>query len=107
MKKYYKVIKNEKVIDVLDQLIFLKYQPKHNIMVQCEESEAQAILSSDSKYIWHEESLYKIPVDGYDTVHVEEIDQYSYRQLKMLNMSDPQSIIDDYTLFLIESGVLQ
>ena len=103
---YYKVMKNNKVIDVLDRLIFLKYQPKHNIMVFCDESEAQAILSSDQNSIWHEVSMYKIPVSGYDTVRLEEIDNYEYRQLKMLNMKTPEEIIDSYTILLLESEVL-
>ena len=54
---YYKVLKNNKVIDVLDKLVFLKYQPKHKIMVLCDENDAQAILSSDKNTIWHEETL--------------------------------------------------
>ena len=103
---YYKVMKNNKVIDVLDRLIFLKYQPKHNIMVFCDESEAQGILSSDQNSIWHEVSMYKIPVSGYDTVRLEEIDNYEYRQLKMLNMKTPEEIIDSYTILLLESEVL-
>ncbi len=103
---YYKVIKDNRVIDVLDQLIYLKYQPKHNIMVLCNENEAQAILSSDKNTIWHEKSLYKIPVDGYDTVSLEEIDKYEYKQLKVLNMQSPQEIIDEFVLLLVSEEVL-
>ena len=55
---YYKVIKNNKVIDVLDRLVYLKYQKKHNRMVLCNKSEAQAFFSSDRKNIWHTETLY-------------------------------------------------
>lgn len=103
---YYKVIKDGKVIDVLDHLSFVKYQPKHKIMIACSESEAQAIISSDGEYIWHVGGLYNIPTDGYDTVKLEEIDEYEYRQLKVLNMKDPQSIVDEYTLLLLEEGIL-
>ena len=103
---YYKVIKNNRVIDVLDKLIYLKYQPKHKVMVLCNEDSAQAILSSDSNTIWHEKTLYKIPVNGYDTVTVEEIDEYEYKQLKVLNGSSPEEIIDKYTALLLEMGVL-
>lgn len=106
MKKYYKVIKNNKVIDVLDQLVFLKYQKKHGIMIQCDINEAQAILSSDARYIWHEETLYKIPVDGYDTVRIEEIDKYEYDKLKMLNCKTAEEILDSFVLSLLEGGVL-
>ena len=89
---YYKVMKNNKVIDVLDMLIYLKYQPKHNVMILCDENEAQAILSSDRKSIWHETSLYKIPVDGYDTVTVEEItDNRISRVVVKLDDENPES----------------
>ena len=80
---YYKVIKNNKVIDVLDQLIYLKYQPKHKTMVLCDENDAQAILSSDKNTIWHEKTLYKIPVSGYEEVSVEEIDENEFKQLRV------------------------
>lgn len=103
---YYKVIYNNRVIDVLDYLVFLKYQPKHKIMIQCPESEAQGILSSDKNTIWHEISMYKIPVDGYDTVQLVEIDKYEYEQLKRLNGLTPEEIIDNYTLSLIEGGII-
>lgn len=103
---YYKVIKNNKVIDVLDKLIFLKYQSKHDIMIVCESNEAQAILSSDSITIWHEETLNEIPVDRYGTVKIEEIDEHEYRQFKALSLCSVQEILEDYTMQLIETGVL-
>ena len=103
---YYKVIKNNKVIDVLDNLIYLKYQPKHKTMVLSDENEAQAILSSDKNTIWHEVTLYNIPVEGYDTVEIFPIDEYEYKQLKVLNMRSPESIIDEYNLLLLEMGVI-
>ena len=104
--KYYKVIKDNKVIDVLDQLIYIKWQSKHNIPVLCDINEAQAILSSDKNTIWHEDTLYKLPVDGYDTVRIEEIDQYEYSQLKMLGMKTPEEIIDAFMLSLVEEGII-
>lgn len=103
---FYKVIKENKTIDVLDELVYLKYQAKHKRMQFCDESEAQAIFSSDRKTIWHEESLYNIPVDGYDTVRIEPIDIYEYKQLKILNGKTPEEIIDAFVLSLIEEGVL-
>lgn len=103
---YYKVIKDNKVIDVLDNLIFLKYQKKHNRMMLSNEEEAQAILSSDGNHIWHEKSLHKIPVDGYDTIELEEIDIYEYEKLKRLNCKSIEEILDEYTLSLIEGGIL-
>ena len=103
---YYKVLKDDKVIDVLDHLVFVKYQQKHGIMLVCDKSEAQAIVSSDGDYIWHIDWLLKIPVDGYDTVELVEIDEYEYRQLRVLNLKTPEEIIDEYTLLLLEDNVL-
>ena len=103
---YYKVLKNNKVIDVLDNLIYLKWEPKHKIMVLSDENDAQAILSSDKNTIWHERTLYKVPVNGFDTVDVEEINEYEYKQLKMLNLSTPEEIIDSFVLSLLENNVI-
>ena len=103
---YYKVLKDNKVIDVLDRLVFVKYQKKHGIMLLCDKSEAQAIVSSDGSCFWHVKWLYKIPIDGYDTVELIEIDEYEYKQLKVLNMKTPQEIIDEFVLSLLEGGVL-
>ena len=103
---YYKVMKNNRVIDVLDDLIYLKWQPKHKIMVITNEDEAQAILSSDRNTIWHESTLYEVPVDGYDTVDIVEVNEYEYKQLKILNGKTPEEIIDEFMLSLLEGGIL-
>lgn len=103
---FYKVVKNDKVIDVLDQLIYLKWEPKHKIMVLCSEDEAQAILSSGEDDIWHERTLYKVPVEGFDCVDVLPIDEYEYKKLKMLNLSTPQEIIDSFVLSLLEDKII-
>lgn len=103
---YYKVIKDNKIIDVLDRLVFVKYQQKHNIMIVCDESNAQAIVSSNGQYIWHVRGMYRVPVDGYDTVELVEIDKYEYDQLNMLNWRTPEEIIDQFVLSLLEGGVL-
>jgi hypothetical protein len=105
---YYKVMKNNKVIDVLDNLIYLKWQPKHKTMILCDEDDAQAILSSDNNTIWHEQSLYEIPTDKpeFDTVELVEIDKYEYKQLKMLNGKTAEEIADEIILSLLENGII-
>lgn len=105
---FYKVIMNNKVIDVLDNLIYLKWEPKHKIMVLCCIDEAQAILSSDKNTIWHERTLYRIPVEEqkYETVDLVEISENEFKQLRVLNMKSPEQIIDEYNLLLLEMGVI-
>lgn len=103
---FYKVIKDNKVIDVLDKLVYLRYQEKHNRMVLCDKSKAQAFFSSDRKNIWHTETLYRLPIDKYEEVELVPIDEYEYKQLKMLNGKSLTEILDEYTLLLIEEGII-
>lgn len=104
--QYYKVIKDGKIIDVLDRIRYVKYNLKHKRMFNAPIAEAEAILSSDGKYAWHINTLQMIPVNGYDTVELVEIDVYEYNQLKMLNGKSPQEIIDEFVLSLVEGGIL-
>lgn len=99
---FYKVLKNNRVIDVLDQLIYVKWQEKHKIMVLTDENDAQGIVSSDGEQIWHEPSLYKIPVDGYDIVQLEVIDEFEYKQLKALNGKTAEEIFDSAVLLTMQ-----
>lgn len=103
---FYKVMKNNKVIDVLDHLTYLKWQKKNKIMLLCNEGEAQAILGSDGNTIWHVEGFYDLPIDGYDTVKLVEIDKYEFKKLQMLNLSTPEEIVDSVVLYLLENGFI-
>lgn len=103
---YYKVIKDNKVIDVLDHLIYLKWQPKHKTMVLSDINEAQAILSSDNNTIWHEKTFYKVPVSGYDEVELVPINKYEYEQLRVLNLKTPEEIIDAFLLELVDNNII-
>lgn len=103
---YYKVMKDGKVIDVLDHVTYLKWQPKHGIMILSDENEAQAILSSDNNTIWHEASLYRPAVSQFDTVEMIEINEYEYKQLKVLNGKTPEEIIDSFMLSLLENNIV-
>lgn len=75
-------------------------------MILTDINDAQAILGSDGNTVWHEETLYDIPVEGYDTVKLVEIDKYEYKQLKALNGKTPEEILDEYTMLLISEGVI-
>lgn len=103
---FYKVMFHSRVIDVLDHLVYVKYQPKHKIIALCPEEEAQGFLSSDGNTVWHSDELYRFPVDGFDTVELVPIDIYEYQRLKMLNGKTAEEIIDAYTLELLKGGVL-
>lgn len=104
---FYKVIKDNKVIDVLDHLTYLKWQPKHKIWILSDENEAQAILLSDKNTIVHERTLYNVPAEvNVDVVDVIEIDSFEYQQLRVLNMRSPEAIIDEFLANLLEEGII-
>ena len=103
---FYKVIKNNKVIDVLDHLTYLKWQERNKIMLLSDEGEAQAILASNNNSVFHVRGLYDLPVEGYETVKLVEIDSFEYKQLKMLNGKTPEEIIDAFVASLIEDNLL-
>lgn len=96
------------MIDVLDSLVYLKWEPKHKTMVLSSEDEAQAILSSDKDTVWHEKTLYRIPDEAgvYNVVTLTEIDEHEYKQLKTLNLSTPEQIIDSFVLSLLEENII-
>lgn len=99
---YYKVIYNDKVIDVLDRLVYLRHQAKHDRMVLCKEDEAQAIFSSDREHVWHVEGFYDMPTDEHDTVRLIEVDRYEYEQLKALNGKTRDEIIDETVALMLD-----
>lgn len=105
---YYKVMKNNKVIDVLDNLIYLKWQPKHKTMILTCEDDAQAILSSNKDDIWHVKGFYKVPVDEpkFETVELIEIDKFEFEQLRVLNLKTPEEIIDAFMVSLLENNII-
>ena len=105
---YYKVVKNNKVIDVLDHLKYFKWQSKHGIMLLTDVSDAQVVLSSDESTFWHTETLYKLPDDApkYEIVELISIEEHEYKQLKALNMKTPEAIIDEFVLSLLEENIL-
>ena len=103
---YFKVIKNEKVIDVIENPVYVKYQAKNDVFLLCDESEAECVVSSDGNTIWHVNIYPSISRQGVDTVELVEINEYEYKQLKVLNFKTPTEIIDAYTLTLLDGDVL-
>lgn len=102
---YYKVLKNNKVVDILDRIIYVKYQEKNDLILLCKLEEAEAILSSDGNYAWHIEGLYHYKPDN-DLAEIVRIPKHEYNQRKYLNGLTQEELIDAYTLELLEGGLL-
>lgn len=104
---YYKVIYKQRIIDVLSELKYVRYQLKHKILLLCPFEEAEGVLSSDRESAYHTYDVpHNFPVDIYPTVTLEEITEAEYKQLKRLHIMTPEEIIDAYTAELIETGVI-
>lgn len=103
---YYKIIYNQRVIDTLDKLYYVKYQIKHNTLLLCTEKDAEAILSSDKTKGYHLSTLKKPQADVFDTVSIEEIDRFEYDKLVMMNLKTPEEISKSIILELMERGIL-
>ena len=104
--EYYKVLKNGKPIDVLERVHYLKWNEPTNRFYNATKEDAQAIKSSDGKKVWHEITLRSIPIEGYDNVELCAINESEYRRLKFEFCYDINEFLDQYTLLLIERGVL-
>lgn len=77
---YYKVLKDNKIIDILKNIFYIKYQEKNNLLLLCNIQEAEAILSSDGIHGWHIEGLYDFPPDSYE-YEIIEITKLEYDEL--------------------------
>lgn len=104
---FYKVIKDGTVIDVLDHITYVKWNQRHMKPYLATDSEAEGILSSNHENV---QSTYDMKINSNHLFeHVDdiiEINEHEYHQLRSLNMKTPQEIIDEYTLTLLEGGLI-
>ena len=102
---YYKVIQNQKVIDVLDSLRYVKYQLKHRILLLCDMAEAQGVLSSKGNTAYHTSEYLPFPCDDFPTVTIEEITKEEYESLARLHLRTPEEIAQEIIMDLMKRGV--
>lgn len=78
---YYKIIKNNEIVDVVDHLRYVRRNPRNGIILSCGSKKGPGILSYDGS------TIYKIgdSLDGdYDAVTMEGIDAAEYQRLRDL-----------------------
>lgn len=93
---FYKVVQNNTIIDVLNNLTFVRTQIAHNILISCHESFAQGILSSNRSETWFVDGLIVENTNNYPTVELVEIDEEEYNILKdALSVNDFVEIIEE------------
>lgn len=79
---YYKILSAGAVIDA--GCVFLRWQPKHRILVGCAAGEAHFIQSSDQAQVWRVPWLNPVPAGAptFETVQAVEIDADEYAALR-------------------------
>ena len=102
---FYKVIKDGKVLDVIDRIVYVRYNKRHNDVHICDPENSNAFLSSDKSRCWRVQSMRPCEMD-FETVVVQQITEQEYMQLKALTLRTPEEIIDAYTLALVMGGVI-
>lgn len=79
---YYKIKSGDTVIDV--NCVFLKWQEKHRVLVDCPAEEAQFIITSDQLHVYHVPWLHKVPAGygEYESIDAVPIEKEEYTALK-------------------------
>lgn len=77
-----KILKDDKILDAIENPNYVRYQAKNDILICCEDDDAQGIISSDGMNIWHIEGKDNIPNREIDTVGLVEIEQEEYDILR-------------------------
>lgn len=102
---YYKVIQNQRTIDILDSLRYVKYQLKHKTLLLCDKKEACGVLSSNGSTAYHTSEYLPFPCDDFATVTIEEITKSEYDSLARLHLKTPEEIAQEIIADLIGRGV--
>ena len=79
---YFKVIQDDKIIDVLSDIVYVRKQVVHNRLIACDKDRAEGVLSSNGDNIWFVESFIETNINGYPIVKFIEIKQEEFEILK-------------------------
>lgn len=99
----YKVIYENIVIDVLNNIKYLRYLPKSKRVAVTDKTNAHCILSSDGKQRYHVEGMPYPTGSGYKTVTLMQITQKEYDELSALITSGNAICADRNALKLVRT----
>lgn len=77
----YKIIYNNQILDVLDQIQYVKYLPKTKYTILVDERQANGVISSNGSEIYHILGTKNTFADKKKSVQIEEIDKEEYDRL--------------------------
>lgn len=78
----FKVLANNTVVGVINEPSYVRYQVRNGKLISCDELYAQGVISDDGSTVWHLENRAVIPLDGFTTVTLVEIEEEEYNILK-------------------------
>ena len=102
---YYKLLKDDKTVEVLKNPIYVRYAERSDRILMSPRSGAFGIISS-SYGVVHLRGFKKPSNLKCETMELIPISEEEYKRIKIFNGKTPEEIIDEYTLFLIEGGLL-
>lgn len=110
---YKELFKNDTLIDCIENPCFVKWQDANGLFIACKEEEAEGIVSSDGARIYKLKDVFsygRYPFGEVSCISVSkkqfDIDKETIPNTFGADIESYNAIIDDYTLYMIESGVL-
>lgn len=79
---FYKVIYNNRIIDLLDDVCYVRYLTGQKRTVVTDRGSAHGILSSDHNTVYHLAGKPYLFSDDVKTVYLEQVDEAQYKVLK-------------------------
>lgn len=80
---YYKVIRDNEVVDVINSLRYVRHNHRNGIILSCRKEQGQGILSYDGSTIYQLADKNSLG-DNYDVVSLVEIDEAEFKRLRDL-----------------------
>lgn len=102
---YYKLTKDGEMVEVLKNPTYVRYAEKSGQILISPRAKAFGILSPKFGPV-HILGFKKPSQIEYETMELALISEEEYKKIKIFNGKTPEEIIDEYTLSLIEGGLL-
>lgn len=100
----YKIIENNLVIDVVEKLQFVKCLAKSKRMISVDERQANGIMSSDGKVVYHIAGTPNTFAEAKHSIRYVEIDEDEYNKLttQMKTNNDLEHKVEELERIILE-----
>lgn len=77
-----KIIKSGQIVDAIENLNFVRQNPRNRAIISCAPEYANGIVSSDGTVIWHLEGCDRFISGNYETVSAVEISEEEFNSIR-------------------------